>query len=260
MGNDEIVFGEQFGLKYLQFKKLLELGINHFYTLKSDGFDFATGGNLEKNSYETIAKILNLPIENLIIPKQAHTDCVKCVDEKTIMDDLKFTDGVITDRKNIALCTKNADCILFNFYDPVKKVIANIHSGWRGTFKKISEKTVIKMNNNYGCNPKDIYCFINPSIRVDHFEVDDDVAELGKEIFKFKKNVTRFIKKGRIIDNKQKYNIDSILINRLLLENIGLKSANIIDCEICSVCNKEVIASARGDGQGYTRAVSVVVI
>ena len=101
MGNDEIVFGEQFGLKYLQFKKLLELGINHFYTLKSDGFDFATGGNLEKNSYETIAKILNLPIENLIIPKQAHTDCVKCVDEKTIMDDLKFTDGVITDRKNI---------------------------------------------------------------------------------------------------------------------------------------------------------------
>lgn len=245
MGNDEIIFKEQNGLKYMQFKKLLDLGINHLYTLKSDGIDFATGGALEEKSYKIVAEILGIPREKVIIPKQTHTDCVKCVDERVVSDDLKFTDGLITDKKGLALTTKNADCILLNFYDPVKKVIANIHSGWRGTYKKIAERTVVKMINNYGCNPEDIYCFINPSIRADHFEVDEDVMELGKEIFKFTNRTDEFIKIGRIFEGKQKYNIDTVLINRILLESLGLKSEKIIDCEICSVCNKDKIASCR---------------
>ena len=260
MGNDEIIFGEKYGLKYMQFKKLLDLGINHLYTLKSDGIDFATGEPLEEKSYEIVAKVLGIPKNKIVIPKQTHTDCVRCVYESTFPDDLKFTDGVITDKKGLALATKNADCILLNFYDPVKKVIANVHSGWRGTYKKIAEKTVVKMITYYGCRPEDIYCFINPSIRVDHFEVDSDVMELGKEIFGFTNRTEEFIKKGRVFENKQKYNIDTVLINRILLENLGLHPEKIIDCEICSLCNKDKVASARGDGQGYRRAVSVMMM
>ena len=260
MGNDEVIFAEKNGLKYMQFKKLLELGIKHLYTLKSDGIDFATGGSLEERSYQTVADVLEISREKIIIPKQTHTDCVKCVDERTSLEELKFTDGTITDKKGLALSAKNADCILLNFYDPVKKVIANVHSGWRGTYKKISEKTVVKMINNYGCNPENIYCFINPSIRVDHFEVDEDVMELGKEIFDFTNRTHEFIQKGRIFEGKQKYNIDTVLINRILLETLGLKSDKIIDCEICSVCHKNQIASARGDGKGYTRAISIMML
>lgn len=202
--NEVVIFKEEYGLKYMQFRKLLDLGINHLYTLKSDGIDFATGGQFEEKSYNLIAKILDIPREKIIIPKQTHTDCVKCVNEKTTNEDLKFTDGVITDKPGLALSTKNADCILLNFYDPVRKVISNVHSGWRGTYKKIAEKTVIKMINNYECKPEDIYCFINPSIRVDHFEVDEDVMELGKEIFNFTNRTNEFIRKGRIDSRKAK--------------------------------------------------------
>ncbi len=258
--NEKIIVKEEYGLRYIQFRKLLELGVNHLYTLKSDGIDFATGGNLENKSYNTVAQILKIPREKILIPKQTHTDCVKCVDERVNYESLNFTDGLITDRKGLALATKNADCILLNFYDPVKKVIANVHSGWRGTYKKISEKTVVKMINNYGSKPEDIYCFINPSIRVDHFEVDEDVMELGREIFKFTSRTNEFIKKGRVFDNKQKYNIDTVLINRILLETLGLKPENIIDCDICSYCNKDEVASARAEGQGYRRAVSVMMM
>ena len=258
--SDEVIFDEKNGLKYMQFKKLLEMGITHLYTLKSEGIDFATGGAFEEKSYQTVAEVLGISRDKIIIPKQTHTDCVKCINEKVKADELKFTDGLITDNKGLALSTKNADCILFNFYDPVKKVIANIHSGWRGTYKKIAEKTIIKMINNYGCKPEDIYCFINPSIRVDHFEVDEDVMELGKEIFGFTKRTDEFIKIGRNFEGKQKYNIDTVLINKILFENLGLKAEKIIDCEICSLCNKDKIASARGDGQGYKRAVSVIMM
>ncbi|MBR2289970.1 MAG: polyphenol oxidase family protein [Clostridia bacterium] len=259
MGNDEVIFKSENGLNYMQFKKLLELGVNHLYTLKSPGIDFVIGP-LEERSYQTVADVLKIPREKIIVPKQAHTDCVKCVDERTMKDDLKFTDGIITDKKGLALAAKNADCILLNFYDPVKKVIANVHSGWRGTYKKIGEKAVIKMINNYGCNPKDIWCFINPSIRQDHFEVDEDVMELGKEIFSFTNRTDEFIQKGRIFEEKQKYNIDTVKINKILLENLGLLPEKIIDCEICSYCNHEKVSSARADGLGYMRAISILVM
>ena len=254
--NEKVFFKEKNGLRYMQFRKLLEFGINHLYTLKSDEFDFAPNNPLEDKSYDTVAQILGISKDKILVAKQPHKDSIRCVDERTILEDLKFEDGMITDKSGIALATKNADCILFNFYDPVKKVIANVHSGWKSTYMKISEKAIIKMINNYGCRPEDIYCFINPSIRVDHFEVDSDVMELGKEIFKFTNRTNEFIKKGRIFGNSQKYNIDTVLLNRILLENLGL----IIDCGICSVCNKNEIASARGDIKKSTRAISVIIM
>lgn len=258
--NEIVIFKEEYGLRYMQFRKLLELGINHLYTLKSDEINFAPNNPLESKSYEIVAKILNISKEKILVTKQPHKDSIRCVDEKTKTEDLMFDDGIMTDKSGIALATKNADCILFNFYDPVKKVIANVHSGWKSTYMKIAEKAVIKMITNYGCKPEDIYCFVNPSIREDHFEVDSDVMELGKEIFKFTNRTNEFIKKGRIFGNSQKYNIDTVLINRILLEGLGLKPEKIIDCKICSVCNKADIASARADYPNNIRAISVMMM
>ena len=75
-------------------------------------------------------------------------------------EELENVDGLITNKENISLVTTNADCILFLFYDPVKKVIANVHSGWKGTFQKIAEKALLKMINCYRCSPEDIEIYI----------------------------------------------------------------------------------------------------
>ena len=165
---------------------------------------------------------------------------------------------MITDKKEIALTTKNADCILFLFYDPVKKVIANVHSGWKGTFQKISEKTVAKMVDYYKCKPQDIICCICPSIRKCHFEVDEEVRDLCAQIFGFTNRIDEFIEVGEIKEGKTKYMIDTVLINKILLEDIGLKPSNIIDCGICSVCNQDKIHSARAEGENFKRATAVI--
>ena len=183
---------------------------------------------------------------------------MKCINKMVPRESLRDVDGLITNQKGIALVTTNADCILLMFYDPVKKVIANVHSGWKGTFQKIAEKTVVKMMNYYHCNPQDILCFINPSIRKCHFEVDDDVKELCEEIFKFTNKTDEFIKVGNIVEGKQKYNIDTVLINKILLTNLGMKEENIIDCGICSVCCNEKISSYRGDGKDYKLATAII--
>ena len=134
--DDKIIYKNENGIKYIQFQKLLDLGINHCYTLMSENIDFTTKNPYEKESLSKICKVLNVKENKLFVPKQSHTDTVKCVNSETLIENLQDTDGLITDCKGIALGTKNADCILFFFYDPIKKVIANVHSGWRGTDRK----------------------------------------------------------------------------------------------------------------------------
>ena len=72
------------------------------------------------------------------------------------MEKYNSTDGLITNKKDIILATTNADCILMLFFDPQKKVIANVHSGWKGTLQEISIEAVKKMKKEYSCNAEDI--------------------------------------------------------------------------------------------------------
>ena len=214
----------------------------------------------EKTSYSRVANALSIDENTFVKPVQTHTSVVKCISTVETSEELQDVDGLITDQTNIALTTKNADCILFLFYDPVKKVIANVHSGWKGTFQKIAEKTVIKMIDYYKCNPADIICCICPSIRKCHFEVDEDVKDLCSEIFGFTNRLEEIIEIGEVKDDKIKYMIDTVLINKILLEECGLKQSNIIDCNICSVCNKDKIHSARAEGKNFKRATAIITL
>jgi len=258
--NEEIIYSEKNGVKYMQFKRLLKYGIKHAYTFKSGDIDFAFNQDKNEKSYEALCKALDINFENVVQPVQTHTDIVKCIDSCLSTNELQNVDGLITNKPNIALTSKNADCILFLFYDPVKKVIANVHSGWRGTFQKIAEKAVIKMINYYGCKAEDILCFICPSIRKCHFEVSEDVKDLAVEIFKFTNRLDDFIEIGEIVDGDQKYNIDTVKINRILLTELGIKEKNIVDCNICSVCNGDKVESVRVDGDKSKRATAIIML
>ena len=145
------------------------------------------------------------------------------------------------------------------FFDPVNKVIANVHSGWRGTIQRISVRTVQKMVNKFNCKPENIICCICPSIRKCHFEVENDVKEIFEKEFKDLK-----IEQNNDIMEKQKdkekWNIDTVLINKILLKQEGLKQENIIDSGICSVCNSDLIHSYRVERQGYGLATALIKI
>ena len=258
LGNDNIVIKQGKGIEYIQFKRLLEHGIKHAYTLKGEGINFRSDSKEEKESYQKIFDSLNLDINTFVKPQQRHTDNVTCIDKVMKTEELLKTDGLITNKGNIALVSTNADCILFLFYDPVKKVIANVHSGWRGTFQKIGEKAIIKMIEEYKCNPEDIEVYISPSIRKCHFEVDEDVKRDCEKIFSFTGRTEEFIEKGEIKNGLQKYFIDTILINRILFLNNGIKEENIYDCEICSVCNSDKVRSYRAEGKDFKLATSVI--
>ena len=251
LNNETIVHNVCNTIEIIQFKRLLEYpNLVHGYTLKKHGINFSRKPeNMEilQNSYRRIKKVLD---EILIIhPHQMHTNNVKVVNFED--EELEDVDGVITNKKDLLLCTTSADCISLLFYDDNKKVIGDVHSGWRGTVKKISKKAVEKMIQEYDCNPKDIICCICPSIRKCHFEVEEDVMKIFKNEFEYTGKIDEIISTGRKVENKQKYNIDTVLINKILLEDIGLQPQNIIDCGICTVCNFDDFHSYRVEKENF---------
>lgn len=258
LSNENVIHIKRNGLEYLQFKKLLEYeDLTHAYSLGLENNFQITESNdsgkyTEKETidYKKLCDNIGSNYTHLIKPNQHHTNSVKIVNSKEKnkpyfnMNKYYDTDGLITKQKNVMLATTNADCILLLFYDPVKKVIANTHSGWRGTVQRISVETVKKMKQDFNCNPQDIICCICPSIRKCHFEVDRDVKEIFKNEFKDLENINEIIEEK--IQNK-KWNIDTVLINKILLTREGLKQENIIDSKICSVCNSDLIHSYRAE-------------
>ena len=106
------------------------------------------------------------------------------------------------------------------------------------------------MVNELGCKPENIICCICPSIRKCHFEVDKDVKDLFEEEFK-DLNISKNIDIMEKQKDKEKWNIDTVLINKIILGKAGLKTENIIDSGLCSVCNKDLIHSFRVEKQGY---------
>ena len=269
LSNENVIHVKKNGIEYLQFRRLLEYKdkIKHAYTLGINN-DFRTLTPDKKelpkeryerniNTYKKFFKELNDDYTKIIKPAQDHTDEIKVVKNKKYNDRAEFetsdyfkTDGLITNKKDIILETTNADCILLLFYDPVKEVIANTHSGWKGTIQRISVKTVEKMKNEFGCNPEDIICCICPSIRKCHFEVDRDVKEMFENEYKDLKNDQLCDIIQEKIPN-EKWNIDTVLINKIILQKAGLKQDNIVDSGICSVCHSDLIHSFRVEKQGY---------
>ena len=268
----------------LKFKKLDEFKdkVELVYSLKAydNGFKY----DLKENSivdvrltkFDKIAQSLNIDKRKIILPKQEHTDNIRIIEEKDIIDNkynfdekdsldiidsnlvtnlfykLRDIDGLITNVKGAILATTFADCTPLFFYDPIQNVIANVHSGWVGTTKKIGAKAVDMIVNQMGCNPKNILCFIGPHIRKDHFLVNDDVKEIFEEIFADICKKYNVIEGTNLHNEKGKqYRIDTTLINKIMLKEKGILEENIFDCNLCTVCNKDMFHSRRAEGINF---------
>lgn len=290
LSNRNVIHVKNKAIEYLQFRKLLEYKdvICHAYALGLDvGFKTTTVNQkptspermeLAKKSYKKLCTCIECDDAHIVQANQNHTDIIKVVQTKINIDKPDFSlteegieDGLITNRKNLALATTNADCILLLFFDPVKRVIANTHSGWRGTLQRISIKTVQKMIKEFGSNSQDIICCICPSIRKCHFEVDKNVKDMFQDEFldlnnaKFidieEENKQKVIQLEDFIEEKienTKWNIDTVLINKILLQKEGLKPENIIDSGICSVCHSDMIHSYRIEKKDYKTETAII--
>lgn len=268
LSNENVIHVKKDGVEYLQFRRLLEYKdiINHAYSLGTN-VDFRTSRanrELSKdeyanslNNYDKLCRTIGCDYKRLVKGIQKHTNNVKTVSEKINKDTPDFrckeyenVDGLITNKNKLILASTSADCISLLFFDPVKEVIANVHSGWKGTLQRISVKTVEKMVNEFNCNPEDIIVCICPSIRKCHFEVEKNVKDMFEKEFQDlgEENLKEIIEE-KVLDKK--WNIDTVFINEIILEREGIKKENILDSKICTMCNPGILHSYRVERENY---------
>ena len=144
-------------------------------------------------------------------------------------------DALITDKKGIPMVTLFADCVPLFFLDKKLGVAALAHSGWKGTVKRIGQKTIEKMKRDYGSRAEDILTAIGPSIQECHFEVGDEVAEIFIKEF----GEDTAVKYG------EKYHVNmQKAIEKQFIES-GILKENIDNCGICTYCNSDLLFSHR---------------
>ncbi len=244
-------------LQYIQFPKLLQCGaVRHAFSTRHGGvskgdcatmnLSFNRNDNRENvlKNYEILCGAVGISTENLVLSQQTHTNNVISVTEEdcgtgVTKPSFSDVDGLVTDRRGVALVTQYADCTPLVFCDPKKKVIATSHAGWRGTVKLIGKVTVEKMVNDYGSDPKDIIVGIGPSIAQCCYEVDDPVYN------EFKKH--EFLDFDKIFKPKEngRYMLNLVEANRQILINAGVDPENIDISDICTCCNAGDLHSHR---------------
>ncbi len=196
-------------------------------------------------NYKRICDAAGIDNTRLIFTKQTHTTNVYTANPEFIGSstptDPSYNDidGLVTDLAGVGLVSQYADCVPLVFYDPIRRVVATSHAGWRGTVGKIAEKTIEKMVSDYGCKTKDIIAGIGPSVSKCCYEVDDPVM--------CKVRALDFITLGDVATDKGngKYMLDLKELNRLIMIHCGIDEGNIDVADICTCCESDTFFSHR---------------
>ncbi len=81
-------------------------------------------------------------------------------------------DGLITATPGLTLGIYVADCAAVWFADPIRRVIALVHSGKKGTELDIVGRAITRLRADFGTNPADLTVVVSPCIRPPDYEID----------------------------------------------------------------------------------------
>lgn len=239
-------------LNYVRFKKLEKYKdiLCHGITLKGNDFMHHNLNNRAFiNSKEKLREKFDLSEEEIFFINQVH-DKEICVIDSNTKNNVRSCDGLMSDCKRKLLVTCYADCVPLLFFDPKNRVIASVHSGWKGTIKNIAAEAVLKMIKIYKSNPKDIIVGIGPSIGPCCFRVENDVCKMFKR--EFGEDV--------ILRDKDKLHIDLWKSNIIQLQRVGVNEDNIECLKTCTSCNSDKLYSFRKGDKEQGRFAAFIML
>lgn len=127
---------------------------------------FAVGDLPEKVAHNRRLLTQALELDALASATQVHgrrEAVVSSVPQASAME-IPEVDILITRQPRLGLLIKQADCQAVMFYDPVRRLVANVHGGWRGQVQNVLGAAVKRLEQRVGCRPGDLYAAIGPSL------------------------------------------------------------------------------------------------
>ena len=172
----------------------------------------------------------------MVFVRQVHGDGVVVLKDgetgSTDPDAPLTGDALVTDIPRTGLVIQTADCQAVMLYDPRKRVVANVHSGWRGSVQNIIGKTVRAMTSHFRCDPADIQAGISPSLGPCCGEFIHYRNEIPQAFWKYKGENRHF---------------DFWAASRDQLSETGVPDENIFSSRLCTRCRTDLFFSYRGE-------------
>ena len=211
----EVVYKDS--VQYISFKQG-KANIKFFTAYNNTDFNMLCQ-DFDKN-INSIKELFSL--EDFGYCKQIHSDIINIYDGT-----LKCGDAIITDEKQKAIGVFTADCVPVLLYDAEKEVCAAVHSGWKGTYSKITYKVIAEMIEKYGCAAENISAYIGPHIRSCCYEVGSELIE--------KFSLDQTYQGHKIILNGK---LDLLQCIRLQCLEAGIAEDSIYDTSLCTSCSE----------------------
>jgi YfiH family protein len=221
---------------------------------------------------------------HLVTLRQVHSDVIHTLRARP--DHPLRGDAFITPLPGLLLGVQTADCVPILLFDPRHRVIAAIHTGWRGTLKRIAAKTVGRMRMDFGTRPGDIVAALGPGIGRCCYEVGPEVVQAFAGQFAAARDWFEATPTGRhgqmaTFDDLSfgeepnplkwlwmtppghdppppRLKLDLIAANRWQLLDAGLAPGNIFASDFCTACRADLFFSYRREGSPTGRMLSVI--
>jgi polyphenol oxidase len=195
---------------------------------------------------------LGIPWRDLICAKQVHGDNIGIVGKSDLgrgalnyEQSFDSTDAFVTAEKNVPLGIFTADCLPVFIFDPIKKVIAMVHAGWRSSHKGITAKVVNIMHNYFGVQPADILLWVGPAIGRCCYQVGEEFRDYFPD---------------SVVKKDNAYFLDLINVNFRQAIAQGVLPANLDAFSHCTFCHNQEYFSFRRQGQDSGRCMSVIML
>ncbi len=231
------------------------------------GFNITHYCGDEANAVQQNRKLLcaELKINDncLFLPHQVHGTEIFQVDDDFLKRSaeareqcLDGVDALLTDIPGLCIGVSTADCIPVLLYDENHHAIAAVHAGWRGTVKRIVEKTVSQMRERFGTEGKDLRAVIAPGISLENFEVGDEVFDAFSSAGFSMQQIARRYPAA----DGSKWHIDLWAANFLQLEACGVPLSSVQVSGICTVRESQRFFSARCLGTASGRIFNGILL
>ncbi len=159
-------------------------------------------------------------------------------------------DGLATDAPGVPLITFYGDCVPLFFFDPVRRAVALVHAGWRGTLGRIGARAVSLMRERFGASPGRLLVGIGPSIGACCYAVGPEVAGLFAREF----DTSTYVR----CQPGEGGRLDLASINSRILVEAGVRDEHIHTARRCTACHPDEFFSHRAF-RGKTGRMAAVI-
>jgi YfiH family protein len=189
---------------------------------------------------DRLATALSVAPSRLVFAEQVHGSAVAVVDGEADAP-IVGADALITRVPDLVLTMLFADCVPIYIVDPVKRVAALVHSGWRGTEANIVANTTCVMKEQFDVLPRICQVAIGPSISGENYEVGREVADRFR--FNSTSGASTPVMPKNEITGSWTLNLRAVVFGQLL--NAGYRAQSIAVCDEDTFANRRDFFSHR---------------